>query len=484
MIPSRSSSTTSWVTATSLAVGATVAGTAAVGVSSAPAALAAVSCPAGSALVAANVCQVVFASTATWHAPAGVTSLQILAVGAGGGGGGGTTYAAGGGGGGGQVSVCTTTLVDLTTPLQVKVGSGGAGGANGSANPIDSSLGDKYGLAGANGGSSWVSSTRNLCVGVGGRGGQPGYNYYTTSLGTSPTYGGGGNSGSGLLGGSPANLVADNTHGCTFSTIQYNLTASGGAGNAQAGNTPSQGVSGGGGNGSSPTSGLFANTTTTYGGGGGGGSGKDCSVTATPGAGGLGGGGNGGKDIIPAPVALPTSTGAHSTHALGSHGSLTIVFPSNGLAHSGGGGGGGAGVFPGIGPAGGTAGASGGSGVVVIRFAPASAAPITTAVHFAVASYALTSADKASLSTFVNSAISKGELAIDVAAFTDPSGSVAYNAWLSQARANATASYIHGLFVAHKVNAKVTALGKGISTQYATYAQDRVAIARAHVATS
>jgi hypothetical protein len=75
----------------------------------------------------------------TYHIPKGVTTVFILAVGAGGGGGGGFTRTAGnagGGGGGGATGAVSRVIVPkvfLTDSLTVQVGSGGKGGAAGSA---------------------------------------------------------------------------------------------------------------------------------------------------------------------------------------------------------------------------------------------------------------------------------------------------------------------------------------------------------------
>jgi hypothetical protein len=68
-----------------------------------------------------------FTASGTWTAPAGVTSAQIILVGAGGGGGGGTQDGAGGGGAGGQVIVKNLTVTPLTT-YSITVGAGGQGG--------------------------------------------------------------------------------------------------------------------------------------------------------------------------------------------------------------------------------------------------------------------------------------------------------------------------------------------------------------------
>jgi outer membrane protein OmpA-like peptidoglycan-associated protein len=408
-------------------------------------------------LVSAGVCEVDFYSSTNWHAPAGVSHLQILAVGGGGGGGGGTTYGPGGGGGGGQVKVCSTSLVDLTGPLAITIGDGGDGGANGQANEGDPWVGGEYGVAGDDGTSTSVSDGTTLCAAVGGDGGAPGYNYETSQLPTTPFYGGGGASGSGQSGGSADDLVT--ASGCNVNGWSYNLTASGGGGDSADGAAPVESDSGAGGAGSVPSSGLFAGNSSAYGGGGGGGAGNDCNQATdiSAGSGGVGGGGTGGSDV-----------------------GFELTAPTGGSSFSGGGGGGGAGEYftynsstnphYGIGSAGG----DGAMGFVEVRFAR----PSTTlkgAVYFATASSSLSSSDRAQLRTFVASALSQDELTVRVVGYTDPRGGAAYNQALSQSRANRTAAFVRRLFAADHVTADVTAVGRGEKHTYANLAKDRVA---------
>jgi hypothetical protein len=68
-----------------------------------------------------------FTASGTWTAPAGVTSAQVILVGAGGGGGGGSQNVAGGGGAGGAVVVRNIDVTPLTT-YAVSIGAGGQGG--------------------------------------------------------------------------------------------------------------------------------------------------------------------------------------------------------------------------------------------------------------------------------------------------------------------------------------------------------------------
>ena len=68
-----------------------------------------------------------FTASGTWTAPAGVSSAQVILVGAGGGGGGGSQNVAGGGGAGGAVVVRNIEVTPLTT-YAVSIGAGGQGG--------------------------------------------------------------------------------------------------------------------------------------------------------------------------------------------------------------------------------------------------------------------------------------------------------------------------------------------------------------------
>jgi hypothetical protein len=68
-----------------------------------------------------------FTASGTWTAPAGVTSAQVILVGAGGGGGGGSAAVAAGGGGAGAVVVKNINVTPLTT-YSVSIGAGGQGG--------------------------------------------------------------------------------------------------------------------------------------------------------------------------------------------------------------------------------------------------------------------------------------------------------------------------------------------------------------------
>ncbi len=306
------------------------------------------SCPAGSSLVpgSADVCQVIFTQlgTSNWPVPAGVTSIDVLAVGGGGGGGYSfSNYAsASGGGGGGAVTVCTTEIVDATNSITVDVGNGGDGFTETNLGPPSS------------GTPSSVSGPSFTCSASGGQAGQGSFGSSNRPL--SGSYGGGGASGSNEPGGGGA-TNANMEYDPAFSAYGT-FTASGGGGAAAPGGTWSATSAGAGGSGVVPTAGLFAGNTTAYGGGGGGGlygqylTDIGSGAPDVGGAGGLGGGG------------------------AGANGSLYSA-GGNGVANSGGGGGGSSNYF---------FSGNGGSGIVIIRFSFAPLAPTNLVVTGAVRS--------------------------------------------------------------------------------------------------
>lgn len=101
-----------------------------------------------------NIKEQAFTASGTWTAPAGVTSAQVILVGAGGGGGGGSASVAGGGGGGGQVVVQNLTVVPGTA-YQLNIGAGGQGGIGALYSATDTTTT----LPGANGGTTTFGST-------------------------------------------------------------------------------------------------------------------------------------------------------------------------------------------------------------------------------------------------------------------------------------------------------------------------------------
>lgn len=244
----------------------------------------------------------------------GTMECEILVVGAGGGGG---CYWGGGGGGGGVVHATANLATGTYT---VTVGSGGAGG---------DPLGTTHGGSGVD--SSFDSISAN--------GG--GYGAYAAVGGNGGSGGGGGSAGgSSPVGGSAVGPGLGFGGGTSGSTGQgYPGGGGGGAGSAGANAASAQGGNGGNGVGVSITG-----TYTFYGGGGGGGI-----RTGTGGSGGLGGGasaGNGGVGFTPGAA---------------------------GTANTGGGGAGGSGQAADNTQTGG----AGGSGVVIVRYASATALTLT-----------------------------------------------------------------------------------------------------------
>ena len=98
-----------------------------------------------------------FNTSGTFTVPAGVTSVQVQAWGAGGAGGGNTTTADGAGGGGGGAYSITPLLLVAPGNHTVTVGTGGTGVAGG---------------IGQNGGDSWFG-TATTVLAKGGNGGNP-----------------------------------------------------------------------------------------------------------------------------------------------------------------------------------------------------------------------------------------------------------------------------------------------------------------------
>lgn len=251
-----------------------------------------------------------------WSVPAGLTSVDLLVVGAGGGGG----SSLGGGGGGGQVVAQSSVTLDVSATISV-----GAGGAGGNGSYTSST---NHGRKGSN--SSFVSgSTSHIAIGGSGGNGRmsaTNLNADGTAISTGYTGGGGaypnGNSGIAIAG------VGGNSY------KGGNGTGSGGGGGGGAGGTgvardASSNASSGGVGISSDISGV----TTFYGGGGG--ATWYGNKTNWTGAGGNGGGGQGADGN---------------------------VVGGAGVANTGGGGGG---AYDGL------TGGNGGSGVVIIRYARA-----------------------------------------------------------------------------------------------------------------
>jgi hypothetical protein len=180
------------------------------------------------------------AGSCAWAAPASVSSVEALVVGGGGGGGDANALNYGGGGGGGAVVVRegASSLNSALSSISIKVGAGGAAGANGAQSEISAG-----------------GTTVTVAGGV--RGGDA----------EATTSGSGGSSGNGFSGG------ADSAN-----------AGGGGGGAATAGSSASGGTGGAGGSGLASS---FTGAALSYGGGGGGG------ASGAVGLGGAGGGGDG-----------------------------------------------------------------------------------------------------------------------------------------------------------------------------------------------
>lgn len=214
--------------------------------------------------------------TATWVAPAGVTSVQVETWGGGGNGARRATDGAGGGGGGGAYSLRTITVVPGNT-YYINAGAGG----NGSNSTV------------ANGGDSWFSTTSvvggALVLAKGGH-----------SVGDSPVGGTGGNYLDGIgdirrNGGSGSNSSGSNAGGGGSSA------GSGGTGNNATNNFGASAPTGGanGGNGRTASDNEGAGTAGVAPGGGGGGSYRTANIQN---------GGNGGSGRVILKVLGPVFT--------------------------------------------------------------------------------------------------------------------------------------------------------------------------------
>lgn len=221
------------------------------------------------------------AGTYTWVAPAGVTSVSVVAVG--GGGSGGWNAAGGGGGLGYRNNYSVTPGASYT----VFVGNGFSGtgsqfGSSGQTSYFVSTCvvygggGNANGPGGAYGGTGGgAGGAGGYCTGGGGAGGYSG----TGNTGT------GGSGGRGGSGGSQSYPIC-----CCGYVYAVNKAASGGGGGV--------GLSGQGTSGANGSTGSYGSTAAGGGGGGSGGSNGGCAQNAYPSTGGagntLGGGGGAG----------------------------------------------------------------------------------------------------------------------------------------------------------------------------------------------
>ena len=248
------------------------------------------------------------AGTYSWVAPAGVSKVSVVTVGAGGGS---TTGAPGRGGGGGGLGYINDYSVTPGSSYSVVVGAsssnatgecsyfvctatvkGGGGGGGGTGGSAGASGGTYTGTGGGNGGVSVGFS-----CGKGGGGGAGGYSG-TGGAGGSGGYGAGGGGGVGILG----------------------QGSSGAGGTTASGSAGSSGSGGGGGGGAG--SGGFQGGGTGLGGGGSGGA-TGGTGTPNPGCGGLGGAYGGGAG------ASRTSGCYPGTAKAGGVGAVRIIWPGN-----------------------------------------------------------------------------------------------------------------------------------------------------------
>lgn len=267
-----------------------------------------------------------------WTTPAGVTSIDLLAVGGGGGGG----SSLGGGGGGGQV-VYETGVTSVGTAI-ISVAPGGTGGAG------SYTAAQNHGKTGAPSSFNTPTVSKIALGGSGGNGRMSATNLNPDGTAISSGWTGGG----GAYANPPAEVAIAGAGGINY--IGGTGSGNGGAGGGGAGGVGVNSVSGSTAAGGVGVSNSINGTSVYYGGGGGGG--KYSGNASWTGVGGIGGGGNG-------------STGTNV--ALNGNGN-----GSNGATNTGGGGGGGY--------DGGTGG-NGGSGIVILRYAYGTpSAPVITSV--------------------------------------------------------------------------------------------------------
>jgi uncharacterized repeat protein (TIGR02543 family) len=228
----------------------------------------------------ATMCILKISGSLSWTAPAGITSVNILAVG----GGGGADHNFGGGGGGGQVVIANSTSVSPGTTYSVVIGAGGAKGYEGPPN---------YTAYRPSVGGDTRFGTLISAVG----GGLGGSGAFTNTSGGSSGGGGEGNSASNSVASVyPAPILTFGNRGGAGSS---NKSGGGGGGAGGVGNNAGGSAGGAGGAGllvGVDSSGqIVANSGSTYvGAGGGGGAGGAGTSGYTGGAGGVGGGGSGG----------------------------------------------------------------------------------------------------------------------------------------------------------------------------------------------
>jgi len=288
-----------------------------------------------------------FTSSGTWTVPAGVTKVDVIAMGSGGGGGGGGVFKGtsathsvrgGGGGGGGAYAFIQGVNVSGSASITVGVGAGGAGGTAATGATASGGNGGTGGAATfgslvvSNGGAGGVgggATTGGTATGTGGTGGLGGTvsaavlapeKYDGDAGGNSAVYTGSGTLVTAATAGGASTLIG-------FTDIPYYGALNPAAG-ANAGATGGvAGIGGGGGAG-----GMNANLFT----------GSPSSAPSNGGAGGGGGGGTAAKSTS-ANVTGGTGGAAGSNSAAGGGGGGAAA--TNGTPTSGAGGDGGSGSF-------------------------------------------------------------------------------------------------------------------------------------------
>ena len=185
-----------------------------------------------------------FSSSGTWTCPAGVTSIQVEAWGAGGSGGGNNSNSDGGGGGGGGAYSRSTITVIPGVTYTVTVGTGAIGTA------VDGTAGgdswfNTTGTILAKGGNGGIAGTFTSGA-AGGNGGAAASGIGTTRL-SGGNGGNGNNSGTGMggPGGSSAGTLANGTSGTNpWTTVTAAPAPTGGGIGGNGGNNRNHGISG------------------------------------------------------------------------------------------------------------------------------------------------------------------------------------------------------------------------------------------------
>ncbi|CAN2208559.1 Concanavalin A-like lectin/glucanases superfamily [Candidatus Nanopelagicaceae bacterium] len=214
-------------------------------------------------------------SSGGWKVPTNVSKVSVLVVAGGGGGGGGgysTISPAGGGGGGGSGGTLIQNVTVSSGALyEIKVGTGGDGGAAG--------YNEYWGGASGTNGTDSTAFSLTATGGYGGKG--AGFNADGTTH-SNYTAGIGGQSGNGFTGG----------------TKNTNTSNNGGNSGGGATGNGSQATSSTGASGGSGISNIYSGTTTTYASGGAGGTGSSSGGVGSNGSYGTGNGGVGGNGAV------------------------------------------------------------------------------------------------------------------------------------------------------------------------------------------